>query len=312
MGAYASSPNVGDWDAELETRYYNEIKSFGYIGGLEHPFAGSLHNKDDDWFLNNIDPSWEFVFTCIPGVMGAIGKNPNFGIASDDEAGRQEALVFMKKGRDAIAKLNAHSGKQVVRAIQIHTSPNKAKAGSSKESLEKSLTEMLSWDWQGAQLVIEHCDAYVEGQDPGKGFLTLEDEIAAIIATGKKVGICINWGRSAIELRSAEGVMAHIKAAKDAGVLSGLMFSGASGNDSDYGVWRDSHMPPQALSSDGAGEPASLMTPQIMRDCIEAAGPESLLYLGAKLGIRPRTAPLEERIAYNREAFSIIDGYVKK
>ena len=310
MGAYASSPNVGDWDAELETRYYNEIKSLGYIAGLEHPFGGSLHNRDEDWFLENIDPSWDFVFTCIPGVMGPIGKNPKFGIASDDADGRQEALVFMKKARDAIAKLNAHSGRETVRAIQIHTSPNKAKESSSQAALEASLTEMLSWDWQGAKLVIEHCDAYVEGQDPGKGFLTLDDEIAAVLnvkaATGKEIGITINWGRSAIETRSAEGVADHIKAAKDAGVLSGLMFSGASGNESDYGVWRDSHMPPQAQSADGAGEPASLMTAETIKTCIDLAGPENLLYLGAKLGIRPRTAPLEDRMAYNREVFSII------
>ena len=311
MGAYASSPNVGDWDAALETRYYDTIKSLDYIGGLEHPFAGTLHNRDVDWFLGNIDPSWDFVFTTIPGVMGAIGKNPNFGIASDDDAGRAEAIAFMKKACDAVAKLNAHTGRQAVRAIQMHTSPNKAKAGSSKASLEASLSEMLSWDWQGAKLVIEHCDAFVEGQEPGKGFLSLDDEIAAIAATGNKVGITINWGRSAIETRSADGVLAHIKAAKDAGVLSGLMFSGASGNESEYGVWRDSHMPPVAQSADGAGEPASLMNAANMQACIEAADADSLLYLGAKLGIRPRTAPLEERMAYNYEVFSIIDGIVK-
>ena len=314
MGAYASSPNVGDWDPALETRYYNEIKSFDNVMGLEHPFAGSLHNKDEDWFLANIDPNWEFVFTCIPGVMGAIGKNPNFGIASDDDAGRQEALAFILKARDAIAKLNAQSGKEVVRAIQIHTSPNKSKAGSSKESLTASLTEMLSWDWQGTELVIEHCDAFIEGQAPSKGFLSIEDEIAAITAakaaTGKSVGICINWGRSAIETRSAEGVVTHIKAAKNAGVLSGLMFSGASGNESDYGVWRDSHMPPQAFTTGGAGEPSSLMTADTIKDCLEAAGPDSLLYLGAKLGIRPRDAGVVERLSYNRAIFSALDGFV--
>jgi len=264
-----------DWDAELETRYYDTIKSLGYIKGLEHPFGGSLHNRDDDWFLANIDPNWEFVFTCIPGVMGAIGKNPNFGIASDDEAGRQDSLVFMQKARDAIAKLNAHAGKEVVRAIQIHTSPNKAKAGSSKESLTKSLIEMLSWDWQGAKLVIEHCDAYVEGQDPSKGFLKIEDEIDAClkakIETGKSVGITINWGRSAIEARSASGVIKHIQAAKAAGLLSGL-----------------THMPPQALSAKGAGEPASLLTADIMKECIKIAEPESLLYANMRKGARPR------------------------
>ena len=314
IGAYASSPNVSGWDAELETRYYDKIKSFDNIAGLEHPFSGELHNHDEEWFLNNIDPSWEFVFTCIPGIMGAIGKNPHFGIASDDESGRQEALSFMKKARDAVAKLNAHSGKHVVRAVEIQTSPNKSKASSSKASLQKSLSEMLSWDWQGAKLVIEHCDAYVEGQTPSKGFLTITDEVDAIksasLDSEKQIGICINWGRSAIETRSTQGVVEHIKIAKDAGLLSGLMFSGASSNESDYGVWSDSHMPSQALSADGTGEASSLMSPDCMNECLQLADAKKLLFLGVKIGIRPRSADIEERLSYNQEAFTIIDKYI--
>jgi len=88
------------------------------------------------------------------------------------------------------------------------------------------------------------------------------------------------------------------------------MFSGASGKESDYGVWRDSHMPPRALLEGGAGEPSSLLTPADIQECIKAAGPESLLYLGAKLGIRPRDAGIDERLSYNREIFGMIDSFV--
>lgn len=313
VGAYASSPNVVTWDTELESRYYNELKTIKNIGGLEHPFAGKLHSKDDDWFLANIDPEWEFVFTCIPGIMGAIGKNPNFGIASDNEAGRKEALAFIKQARDAIEKLNTHSKKKVVRAIQIQTSPNKKVAQSSKESLQSSLEEMLSWDWQGAQIVIEHCDAYVEGQDPSKGFLTLSDEIETLKLVNEKteanLGIVINWGRSAIETRSAEGALEHIKQAKAAGVLSGLMFSGASDKDTAFGAWSDSHMPQQGRNDESLGEPLSLLTVQEMHSCLQAADAKSLSILGVKFGFRPRETSLEDRVACNKEALAIVDEY---
>ena len=316
VGAYASSPNVVTWDTELESRYYNELKKIKNIGGLEHPFAGQLHSKDDDWFLANIDPEWEFVFTCIPGIMGAIGKNPDFGIASDDEAGRQEALAFMKQARDAIEKLNTHSRKNVVRAIQIQTSPNKKVAQSSKESLKRSLEEMLTWDWQNAQIVIEHCDAYVEGQNPSKGFLSLSDEIETIKTVneklGFKLGMVINWGRSAIETRSAEGALAHVKQAKDAGVLSGLMFSGASDKETAFGAWSDSHMPHQGRNSESLGEAQSLLTVQEMHACLQAADAENLSIVGVKFGFRPRETSLEDRVGCNKEALAIVDKYFEE
>ncbi|MDN4502938.1 DUF4862 family protein [Alteromonadaceae bacterium BrNp21-10] len=311
VGAYATSPNAFGWDPELETRYYQQLKSIPSIKGLEHPFTGTLHPNDDDWFLANIDSNWQYVFTCVPGNMGALSKNPHFGIASDDDAGRAQALAFMQKARDAIAKLNGHLGRQAVKAIEIQTAPNRSNASGSKAALNASLQTMLQWDWQGAQLVIEHCDTLVDGQKPAKGFLTLEDEIAVLTEingqTETPIGMVMNWGRSVIETRSIEGAIEHTQLIKQAGLLSGLMFSGVSDQDTEYGAWSDSHMPPAPSASVQFGAEHSLMTEQQIQRSLAAGDGNNLDIMGIKLGIRPKDTSLEDRIGYIRDALGILD-----
>lgn len=312
VGAYASSPCTSGWDPELEASYYEALKASDKIKGLEHPFLGeTLHAQDDEWFLSNIDPNWNFVFTCVPGTMAAIGKTPEFGIASDDDAGRAQALAFMEKARAAIAKLNAHAGRQVVQAIEIQTAPNRSKASSSVASLTATLETMLGWDWQGARIVIEHCDTYIEGQVPAKGFLTLADEIAAVEAVNKKlgadVGIVINWGRSVIEARSESGAIEHINQAKNAGVLAGVMFSGVSDQDTPYGTWADTHMPAAPSANATIGAEGSLMSEAQIQQCLQAAGGKDLPVIGVKIGIRPKDETVAKRVAYNQAVLAMID-----
>ncbi|WP_020207494.1 DUF4862 family protein [Gilvimarinus chinensis] len=311
VGAYASSPCSSGWDPKLEAEFYDQLKKVPTLKGLEHPFLGEhLHAHDDEWFLKTIDPSWQFVFTCVPGTMAAIGSNPHFGIASDDVDGREQALAFMEKARAAIVKLNAHAGRQVVQAIEMQTAPNKAKASSSPASLKASLETMLAWDWQGAQIVLEHCDTFIEGQTPAKGFLTLDEEIEVVKAVNEAhnadIGVVINWGRSVIETRSASGAVEHIKRAKDAGVLAGLMFSGVADQETPYGCWADTHMPAAKSAGAEIGAEGSLMTEEEIHRCVEAAGGEELPILGVKLGIRPKDESVDNRVAYNREALAMI------
>ncbi len=313
LGAYASSPNTKSWEPLLEAEYYRQLKSFDNLLGLEHPFTGALHPHDDEWFLSNIKPQWDFVFTCVPGIMSAKAKEPTFGIASEDEHGRQLALNFMKDACSAIAKLNLSLGRQAVKAIQIQTSPSQHQAKSSVNALIKSLTTMLSWDWQGAQIVIEHCDCYIEGQLPAKGFLSLNEEITAVVEVNKQtnshIGICINWGRSVIETRSVDGALEHIKQAQTHNVLSGLMFSGVSNQETDYIAWKDSHMPPAKTQAHSVGAEGSLMTQTEMHKCLLQCQKNELTFLGVKIGIRPITASVEERVAYNKEALAILDRF---
>ena len=316
LGAYAASPNHSGWDAALETAFYNELKALPNVKGLEHPFLGRLHQHDDDWFLANVAPDWDYVFTCIPGIMNALGQNPLFGIASDDEAGRLAALDFMQQACAAIGKLNAHLGRQAVTAIQIQTAPARHKAQSSKAALQASLETMLQWDWQGAKIVIEHCDALVDSHAASKGFLTLDAELEVItqlntqLSSKQQLGMVINWGRSVFETRRVEGALEHIQAAQAAGVLSGVMFSGVSDQDSEYGAWRDSHQPPKQSALVQHGEPGSWMTEQAMHNCLAACDdPQALPVLGAKIGIRPHSAGIAQRIGIVRDTLAILDRY---
>lgn len=313
LGAYASSPCVSTWEPLLETEYYQQLKSFDNLTGLEHPFTGTLHPHDDEWFLSNIKPQWDFVFTCVPGIMSAKAKDPSFGIASDDEHGRQLALSFMKDACAAVTKLNSSVGRKAVKAIQIQTSPSQHQAKSSVNSLINSLTTMLTWDWQGTKIVIEHCDCYIEGQIPAKGFLTLAEEIEAVIDVNKQtnsnVGICINWGRSVIETRSVDGALQHIKQAQQHNILAGLMFSGVSDQATDYVAWKDSHMPPAKSQPQSAGADGSLMTQAQIHKCLAQCANDKLTFLGVKIGIRPVTANVDDRVAYNKEALAILDRF---
>ncbi|WP_333607485.1 DUF4862 family protein [Arsukibacterium sp.] len=316
VGAYAASPNHSEWNPARETAFYQQLKVLPNVKGLEHPFLSALHQHDDNWFLANIDPSWDYVFTCIPGIMNALGQNPLFGIASNDEAGRQAALGFMQQACAAIAKLNAHLGRQAVRAIQIQTAPARHKAHSSKAALAASINTMLSWDWQGAKIVIEHCDAYVDSHAPSKGFLALTDELEVLtqlnanLPAAQQLGMVINWGRSVFETRRVAGALEHIKAAQAAGLLSGVMFSGVSDQDSAYGAWRDSHQPPRRSEQVVHGEPGSWMTEQAMHQCLAACSyARQLFVLGVKIGIRPLAADIAERIGYLRDTLAILDRY---
>jgi hypothetical protein len=316
LGAYAASPNHSLWDPEQETAFYNELKALPNIQGLEHPFLGRLHQHDDNWFLANIHPQWHFVFTCIPGIMNALGQNPLFGLASEDPAGRQAALDFMQQACTAIGKLNAYAGRQVVTAIQIQTAPARHKAVSSKASLIASLETMLSWDWQGANIVIEHCDAYVDSHLPSKGFLALHDELEVLAAVNatipeqQQLGMVINWGRSVFETRTVDGALQHIEATKAAGLLRGVMFSGVSDKNSEYGAWRDSHQPPQQSELIKHGEPGSWMSEAAIHQCLAACDKaETLQILGAKIGIRPLNASIEQRVAVIHETLAILDRF---
>ena len=315
LGAYATAPVTESWQPEVQENYLNGIKQLDNLRGLEHPFTGQLHGHDDDWFLRNIDPNWDFVFTGVPGVMGRLGKNAAFGIASDDETGRTEGVAFYRQMRDAVLKLNAYLGRNAVEAVQLHTSPNRTAAPSSTAALRRSLEEIASWDWSGANLVIEHCDAFVEGLKPEKGFLSVQEEIDCLLELNRereqKLGICINWGRSALETRSVEGPLEHLRLVREAGLLRGLMYSGISDTETPYGVWRDTHMPPAEVFEGGQFAEGSLLTREQLALSLEAADWQKLDYLGAKIGVRPTDLDAAARVAYNRDCLQALDLLTK-
>lgn len=313
VGAYATAPVTESWDPVIQAEYMDGLKAMPNVRGLEHPFTGELHGEDDDWFLANIDPQWDFVFTGMPGVMQRLGTDATFGLASRVEAGRHAALAFYEQARQAIHKLNRHLGRQAVTALFIHAAP-RVTDGDTPEAaaLTESIKTLASWDWDGATLVLEHCDAKVTGQEADKGFMPLAIEIEAVTAanrgTSNPVGMCINWGRSALEARSGDGPVAHLEALRAAGLLRGLMFSGVSGQESPYGAWRDTHMPPAQAFGIPAFEPCSLLTETEFRRCLNVADPSELDLLGVKISVRPEGLTVAQRLAYIAGALHILDG----
>lgn len=316
VGAYATAPSTVTWDESLESQFYQELKTIENIQGIEHPFVGKLHPFDDDWFLANIDNNWQFIFTSIPGVMANIANNPHFGIASKNEVGRQAALEFYQQARQAIWKLNQHLGKQAVTYIKIHTAPKiSSKVSSSTQALKMSLKTMQSWDWYGAKLIIEHCDAFIPGQVAEKGFLSLEDEIATVTEINNElscnIGISINWGRSAIEARSSQGPIEHIKMAYQSNLLKGIIFSGASGKNTPYGQWRDSHMPTAQAFNIPHYAKGSLLTIEEIEKSLQQCDIDKVAFIGVKISLSPNKAEVSERISYIQSLFTLLDKAIK-
>lgn len=293
IGAYASVPA----EAPARDEFHELLAAQDWVDGLEIPFPGNLAT-DVAEVASRIAPGWDAnTITAIPGTMQRVGGNPNFGLASPDEGGRVEALAFAREIRDRVAELGEALGRSSVAHVQLHSAPT-AKADA--DALRRSLAEVLDWDWSGARIVIEHCDSHIVDQRPEKGFLSIEDEIEVAVELG--LGIHINWGRSALEFRDADAPARHIRAAADAGVLAGVLFSGASGEATSYGgPWADGHLPARI------DEPASLMGAEQIRDCASAALSGGVTYLGAKVCV-PSEATPAQRIAMLRNVHQALPG----
>jgi len=284
LGAYPIEPD----DPGQRRRLFELLGASGLYGGLELPY----YSTGGIPWPEGAPRDWRAVVTAIPGTMNRMGTDPVFGLASEDAEGRARAIDFAAGIRDHVAAVAAAGPLPV--AVELHSAP---RAGGHLDALAESLTLLAAWDWSGARLVIEHCDAPRPSWTPEKGFLELDDEIAAvaaaIAATGSRFGITINWARSAIEGRSPETAVRHIESARTAGVLSGVMFSGCSPVATDFGYpWIDAHLP--AREVEGAPN-SSLLTAERIRESIVAAGPVD--YLGLKIGLRPASLGVEAQVA---------------
>lgn len=209
-----------------------------------------------------------------------------------------------------------------------------------RESFSKSIQEISDYNWEGASLIIEHCDAYTKAHAPIKGFLQLEDELSAIQTVLKnglvsctsyqiyrpkvQLGISINWGRSVLEGRSTETPIEHINQVKKfeisnhTKVLRGLMFSGFTTNisltsqgccmdDKLYGNWTDSHAPFKPRKTDTTlNSKSSLLTYDCAKKCLESIDKSSIEYLGVKIAPKPAELSIDERIMYFEEAIDIL------
>jgi hypothetical protein len=263
LGAYAAA---GGLDRAAEAGWYEALARIDGAGGLEVPFtgtvhpggashadghahaAGAMHPLGAAHLAALVPQGWHLVLTLLPMTVGIGRSDPDYGLASGDESGRRRAVADALAAREAIATLHERLGRAATIAVQLNSAPTRdplARADAS--ALRRSLIELAGLDWAGAELVVEHCDAAVPGSAWQKGYLTLAEETEAVIAAGGPaagLGQSVNWGRSAIEGRSAATALEHLAATREAGTLRGLMFSGAAGTDGPYGTaWRDVHNP---------------------------------------------------------------------
>jgi hypothetical protein len=318
VGAYATAPSLGvKENKELETQYYEQIQSIDHMRGLEIPFWGEeLHWFGSDFLLDLIRPDWENVLSCIAGTMDGISKNVKFGIASNDEQGRKDAVAMHKRANQLLHKMNDRYGRQSIIAAELATGPRIPVEGvsTSKESLLRSMEEILSWDWGGAKIVIEHCDVTREGEPFVKGFQKLDQEIEVLqsLARDHEVGILINWGRSAIEGRSSQTPVEHLKMAIEYNLLSGLIFSGTSSADELYGSWNDNHMPFAQAFDVKHFEENSLLTQEAVQNSLAVVDLEKLDYIGVKLLSMPLDShDIKRRIGLNEDAIFILNQMMK-
>ncbi len=282
VGAYASQPA----DQEGQRAYHALLAETPWVTGVELPYPGAL--ADDPTFVAGLlAEHWvDTTVTVIPGTMQTLARDPRFGLASPHDGGRADALTHARTVRDRVADLADITGRRAVARVQVHSAPT---ALASESAFAASLAELLTWDWSSAELVVEHCDADSTSHTAEKGFLPLDAELR--VATAAGVGVHLNWGRSAVEGRSAETPHEHIVAAAAAGVLRGVLFSGAGPEATPYGpAWIDGHLPASV------DEPASLMTPARIAECAAAARAGGARYLGAKICVPPE-ATLPERVA---------------
>jgi len=291
VSSYALASNAEPWDPAGEAALFAGLARLD-LAGLEIPYYGGLHRHDDGWLVERLDPRWRLIVTLLPGTMERVADDPRFGLASADEAGRARALGFAAQAARTVAHLRGYLGRPAVAAVAVHSAPRLGSgAKSSLEAFTDSLSRLRALDWSGAELLVEHCDAYSEARAPDKGFLRIEDECVALKRSSgaAPARLLVNWGRSAIESRSADGPLEHLRRAREAGLLAGIFFSGATTAHPDYGAWKDSHAPFSKSC------PASLLTRAAAKDALAAAG--DVDYVGLKIQPLPPSSSVERRLA---------------
>ncbi|WP_194949184.1 DUF4862 family protein [Actinomyces trachealis] len=309
IGAYASLPA----DKTDQEEYYRLLSQIPGIRGLEIPYVHDL--GDLPWLATQLAPTWDRnIVTGVGGTMVRVWNTGTFGLASTSAEGRAAALAFTRDLRDAVEALRETAGRDVVAGVEIHSAPSgEHGVAHSPEAFGESLAEIVDYDWGGAPLLVEHCDAFVSADRGEKRLMTLDDELAVLTELSHpEIRMTLNWGRSALEARDPAVAAEHVRRVRAAGLLEGVMFSGAGPADTQYAkAWMDGHLP---LDKD---EPSSVMGAAQVRECTVAAtstdtaaltaagSPANLAeavpasYIGSKCQV-PKDADLATRLRFVR------------
>ncbi|MBX7444365.1 MULTISPECIES: DUF4862 family protein [unclassified Arthrobacter] len=293
IGAYAAQPS------ELREQFYEGLGALPSIRGLELPFGP----YGGGGWPAGAPRGWSAVVTSIPGTMQRLGGSPTFGLASPDAAGRREALDFVAGIHAYVRSLEGEG--HAVEAVELHSAPY---PGASAPMFRESLKEVLDWDWGSTRVLVEHCDAPRSDSRPEKGFLAFAEEVDVLhslqLDAAVPAGLVVNWARSVIETRNPGTAAEHIAQARAAGVLAGVMFSGCSSVETEFGYpWIDAHLPP--VEVDGTPQSSLLNRAEIQR-CLAAAGPVPVL--GFKIGLPPVGLTASQRVDRLRQMCTLVEG----
>lgn len=278
VSSYAVSPAHATWDPDLEAELLPALCALSGVVGLEVPWMGGIHPHDSEWFLGHVPAGAELAVTPLPWVMKRCAADARYGIASPDEDGRRAAIADLRAVAHDVRRVDRDTDASAT-VVTLHTAPQ---GGGERARLAASLAEIAGWDWAGAQLVIEHCDAALPSHPWQKGFVTLDDEIGAMLSVDAPLALWLNWGRSVIETRDADAVTEQIAVAAATGRLAGLTFSGSAATDGPYGpAWTDGHLPLAAADPTSG----SLLDAAHVAAALTAAG--RVERLGLKVSRRP-------------------------
>lgn len=290
VGAYAAAPSRVSWDPNVEAAFFDSLFALPGVIGLELPWKGNaFHLRDERWLLDQLPDDANIVLTTAPDTSDRRRASSSFGLAATEDAGRRAAIEATRAVFDALPRLRDATASGQVLAIELHAAPRPEHGAASVDALRASLDEIVAWDWAGTTLSVEHCDAWFPGQVPAKGYLPIEEEmkvVADLRQQGAPIGLAINWGRSVIECRDADAGRAHAALAADAGVLDGIVFSGAAPVATPVGAaWADVHAP----FADDDEFSSSLLTPARAAETLAAAGPTRFkaVKIGAPAGFSP-------------------------
>lgn len=291
VGAYAAG------FADGATDHLREVAQLPGFQGLEIPFADD--QARDRAGVAALAPEWDVVLTAITATVLRTKSDPGFGLASTSERGRGAAVAAARDLADLRQAVDKHAGRPATVAIELHSAPP---GGGDPGALAASLEELAELDWGQALVTVEHCDSVAGPPPHQKGYLTLEDELAAVQKAGKQFALTVNWGRSAIEGRSTTTPIEHVTRLRAAGRLGGVMFSGVTARVSAFGApWLDAHLPLSATDVPSLAdlapltEPASLLGPAQVFATLRAAG-GAQRFTGLKIGLRPADLPADARI----------------
>ncbi len=307
VAAYATSPGTA-WDSAVDSDYFGALLRDPRVAGLEHPYLDEPARYPASWVREMLGESRCLLVTLLPATMQRAVAEPGFGLASYSEGLRSQAVRLAARAHSFVRSFDAFSG-TVVKAVHLHSAPRNdavATCGSAA-AFHRSLREILDMGWGRVALNVEHCDAYVPGQLPEKGYLSLDEEIG-VLRELQHVGLVVNWGRSAIEARSAAGALGHLARTRSAGLLRGLFFSGCTDHpNSPYGAWRDTHMPPRPYPGSRHLAEESLLGDAEIGDALaEAQACDAPVYLGAKVLDPARPGSLERSLGLNLETVSAV------